>query len=169
MGGVLSGNSLNDISGANFGFQKDSGKNVDYEGTESKKSNGNKEKKSKETKGIGVIHKNRNKVGTVSLSRKKENESSSTSPSKTESLLKDAAKVGSGLGAGALGLKGVQVAVNKAKGKDKQSVSENTGYNEAIEKAEKETNTFITMFLFHFKQEIIFNMFWDGYFIEIIF
>ena len=136
--GVLSGNSLNDMLGTNFGLQKDNGKNVDYEGTESKKSNGDKEKKSEEPNNSGVIHKNRNKVGTVSLSRKKENESSSTSPSKTESLLKDAAKVGSGLGAGALGLKGVQVAVNKAKGKDKQSVSENTGYNGDIKKSEKE-------------------------------
>ena len=133
-GGVFSGDSLNDMSGTNFGLQKDNGKNADYESTGSEKSNGDKEKKSEEPKNSGVIHKDEDKVGTVFLSGKKENESGDTAPSKTESLLKDAAKVGSGLGAGALGLKGAQIAVNKAKGKDKQSILENTGYSEDIER-----------------------------------
>ena len=87
-GGVFSGDSLNDMSGTNFGLQKDNGKNADYESTGSEKSNGDKEKKSEEPKNSGVIHKDEDKVGTVFLSGKKENESGDTAPSKTESLLK---------------------------------------------------------------------------------
>ena len=136
-GGVLSGTSLNDMSGENFGLQKCGGKDVDCKNTKSEKSNGGK-KSPKKAKGIDEIHKIRDKVGTAFVSDGKEKESGSVSSSRAKSLLKDSAKVGLGLGVGALGLKVVQVGINNGKGENKQGTSEDTGYSEDIKNAEKD-------------------------------